>query len=358
MATKTIDELKKIFESEDVYIFSEQSDKKGKRKLDKKDVDEVVTDLTKNMKVMEINETTPHTKIDIETMKKIGISPSTIYKYAVLSPTSKEIVREGYKITETITEKNKFLLREYINDFYKDYEYFQKLNKYEDYDDPSYEDIDIYRYSKYYEFLVSKHMKCVYCDKKLLPFVNPNMPVVDLMCENVAWHLEHNAPQYYQVKISKAGNYFSRAGRFISAGSRRFGEAVHRLSSNDDNFNLIPNYICILVDEKMRPIKSGSFGLFYDIAKKDDEIIFDYNLAGNITWNNENVKYDLDDKFDIFIDDIYKYFSENINEILGDNMEIMKNPFKTTLRKLNFGGYYYKYLKYKTKYNNLKKQLL
>ena len=29
------------------------------------------------------------------------------------------------------------------------------MNKYEEYQDPTYENIDIYRYSKYYEFLIS-----------------------------------------------------------------------------------------------------------------------------------------------------------------------------------------------------------
>ena len=103
-----------------------------------------------------------------------------------------------------------------------------------------------YNIGKYAEIYVSLNMKCPCCGEKSLKlFQNPNMPVIDLVCINPNHDLTFG-PRLWQVKASKTDTYFSLENRFITVGSRNWGNSVHL---DDTDFDIRIGYICLQVDD-------------------------------------------------------------------------------------------------------------
>lgn len=152
------------------------------------------------------------------------------------------------------------------------------------------------------EEYVACHMKCPLCGASLLIYENPQMPAVDLICSNKEKHLAETTCFLYQVKITTQtdSTYFDLGRRFISVGSRTYGEIVHSVSPHtprDDRW-ICPGYICLRVDvsrSNTYHLQRGSFILIPDYHCRDlDEPFYRY-ISGDgdrpqITWNPKCVR--------------------------------------------------------------------
>lgn len=210
----------------------------------------------------------------------------------------------------------------------------------------------------YMEKYVSVNFKCPICNEySLKQYANPNIPVVDLLCINKQ-HYNSNFSNLFQVKISTGfSSYFSH--NFINVGSKKYGFNCHHIKGNDSNDvkKLLINYICINLNyDQNKNIydinKKNSFILIPDPNNTTDQYYYSYN-GNTIFWNKS-----------MFIN---SYNFNNIDlPIINPNdiyiEKIIYNPFQyynvaKSLFNFQNAGYYYKYLKYKNKYNKLKKSL-
>lgn len=157
-----------------------------------------------------------------------------------------------------------------------------------------------YNIGKYAEIYVSLNMVCPSCRiKSLKLFKNPNMPVIDLVCIN-SGHDIRVCPRLWQVKASSGESYFSRSNKFISVGSRNWGNVVHNITLLDDaNCDLRIGYICLHVDEvnefDKRVNLTKSFILFSpnnSYQYYPDKSVLDrglYNRHEAIVWTGEEI---------------------------------------------------------------------
>jgi hypothetical protein len=121
-----------------------------------------------------------------------------------------------------------------------------------DNDDPDY--VDKMRANMlgfFMEDYVAVNMKCPLCGGDFYVFENPAMPVVDLACSNRENHISENTCYLYQIKITtenEKSSYFSLENKFISVGSRKYGEIPHSITPKSDNKWICPGYICLVID--------------------------------------------------------------------------------------------------------------
>lgn len=93
---------------------------------------------------------------------------------------------------------------------------------------------------------------CPVCgNHTLCKYQQSNIPVVDLVCTNVNYHLKHKLCFLFQVKTSLNDTYFNLRQRSVSVGSRVYGHTAHTVTGSAPLASkyIVPGYICI----KLRP---------------------------------------------------------------------------------------------------------
>ena len=225
------------------------------------------------------------------------------------------------KIYDSASEAEKTRL---LEDFKADNEIIDIINKKQDEEDKDYiyDDDRPGTIGFYLEGWVSLNYKCPICNKKSLkPFVLPNMPVVDLICNNSNHTIEHGV-KFFQVKSSSNNGsiskksyipYFSndqtieddkktKYKGFIHVGSIRYGYNAHNIKTTDpdDIKKILVGYICLKYDitgtddKKTININKDSFVLLPKINCTIDNILYYKYIEKSkqtiITWDDRCVE--------------------------------------------------------------------
>lgn len=218
------------------------------------------------------------------------------------------------------------------------------------------------------ELWLCSNLLCPGCKiGKLLKYLNPNMPVVDVMCSNDNHTIEYG-PKYYQIKTTEKDasfggyKYFSLKDKYIHTGSKKYGSLSHQIKLGDgiNKKKILIGYICV---EYVRNVQNNRF------------ISIDLNTSFILIPKLELTPTSLI-KSDL---EYYKYFDSDIpiitfNESLFqiytfkiyDNNDLFKNInidliFDMTVFKperVKQKLFEHKYLKYKKKYLDLKNYTL
>lgn len=244
-----------------------------------------------------------------------------------------------------------------IKDFQKDNISIDLL----DLNDPDYIDkLNNNNLGFYMEDFVCHHFKCPNClQKSLKKYAINNMPAVDLICTNFEHHTKYGETFLFQIKISLDHNsYFSKHQEYILTGSKKYGYNCHEIFANEsaDNKLLLINYICLELNQKSDNVyhidKKNSFILIPDLKINTHNKYYQYDIQlgkfsrNKIKWNSNLVKI-------LNIIKFCEYFIVDTNIVYNID-KVMQNPynkkFQNIKKKIQFAGYYYKYLKYKSKY--------
>ena len=187
------------------------------------------------------------------------------------------------------------------------------------------------------ENIVSFYGTCPVCGQKSLhKYQNSNIPVVDLVCTNLRYHLVEDKCFIFQLKISLTTDYFNKGKQIIAVGSKIFGEPSHLVSvkAEIENKIVVPGYICIKLYRDRDNIqtyhidKNNSFVIVpkYSVPNyqnKSDNNYYRYLDSTNkygkhiISWNN-------------FICDLYDIdIVINLQTITFEvfNEEVIQNPY-------------------------------
>ncbi len=268
-----------------------------------------------------------------------------------------------------------------------------------DVEDTPYNEIDGSEMGVYIESWVCANLFCPGCQEyTLYKYSHPNMPVVDVACVNPSHVLSHG-PRYYQIKATQntgPNKYFTRTPishsptGYIKVGSKRYGKFSHEvLVTDESDKDLVVGYICISYTQKgdMRITinPDESFILIPNlIARQNPQATHHAYYKYLYTRNSVVVCYNyfymmpfsLREYFQLVDLDLTLLNNININyRFEYDEGEItisqVLNPTQTTdasgasaypqtpLRSVEppakkRSAFYNKYLKYKTKYINLK----
>lgn len=184
--------------------------------------------------------------------------------------------------------------------------------------------IGSYNIGKYAEIYVSLNMRCPCCGEKSLKlFRNPNMPVIDLVCINPI-HDQKLGPRLWQVKASKTDTYFSLDNRFITVGSRNWGNYVHL---DDAEVDIRIGYICLKVDDVHEFDKKvnlrKSFVIYPPnnlyVYEEKNNVLLNYN-RDELYKNHEAIRWS-GDVFSIqtYLDVIpgFEHFNFNMDKLLS-----------------------------------------
>jgi hypothetical protein len=221
----------------------------------------------------------------------------------------------------------------------------------------------------YMESFVSYYGKCPGCGQvSLKKFRNCSIPAVDFVCINKEFHEKHNICILFQLKISisESHDYFytsADGNKFINIGSRRYGEIPHSIkgSSSLDLKKLAIGYICLKLitkeDGTYQINPALSFCVYPNLQLLHDKQY--YNYPGPVSSGHNPIIVDMSMMNNILIESI---FTEGI--VVGTPFveQTISNPYDLVSKKIDFsdaamgksGGYYYKYMKYKSKYLKLK----
>ncbi|QKF94336.1 hypothetical protein QKU48_gp0878 [Fadolivirus algeromassiliense] len=211
----------------------------------------------------------------------------------------------------------------------------------------------------YMENFISFYGICPVCKENTLrKYSFSNMPVVDLICINAAYHQVHGGCFLYQVKTSLDDMYFNKTHNYISVGSKRFGYNSHIIHTNDDinKKRLVIGYICLYLnrvighDNKYNINKTKSFILLPNLQDQSGLYYYQYidPIMGKnrIRWNsptkiddievciNNNTKVDTNDVF--FETDVENPYIRFPADVLGDEW----NQYKQ--KGIKYGGKRYK----------------
>lgn len=154
------------------------------------------------------------------------------------------------------------------------------------------------------EDYISMHCRCPVCGEPTLrKYSQSNVPVVDLVCINEAYHMKNNKCCLFQVKISLGNDYFNLGNKKIVVGSRVYGEQCHLVKGTNDIEHkfLVPGYICIKLNRVPNEIQmytvehSKSFVLIPNYQNTSNNFYYQYidirsRFGKNIiTWNSSMV---------------------------------------------------------------------
>ena len=216
------------------------------------------------------------------------------------------------------------------------------------------------------ELWICSNLLCPGCKKgKLLKYLNPNMPVVDVMCSNDN-HKFEDGPKYYQIKSSekntffRGSRYFNLKDKYIHIGSIKYGKLCHQIKLGDsfDKKRILIGYICveyvkindrfISIDLNNSFILIPKLNLIPTTPIESDLEYYTYidTKIPKITFNPL--------LFDIFTFKMYNNdrLFKNINiDLIFDMIVFIPEYLKLKLFEK-------KYLKYKKKYLNLKSYAL
>ena len=198
----------------------------------------------------------------------------------VLSPMSKAI----YDNIPTVDKKP------FLDALKLDNDIQEEFNEIYDNKDPDYQDkLANNRLGFYMEDFVVHHYKCPNpeCNNKLLKYLAPNTPVVDLICSNKDYHLRTNTCFLYQVKTKvEQSNYFSKLDKYVTIGSPKFSEIPHQTLANDDikQKRLTIGYFCLALiknpnSETKYSIDSEESFILYPKLNEDNDNKY-YNVYG------------------------------------------------------------------------------
>ena len=211
------------------------------------------------------------------------LSPLTKKIYESISPNS----REPFLLA---VEKNNHILNKIENNYYSnDPEYIEKMEN--------------NGLGFYMEDFVIANGYCPICGKKsLAKYSKPNIPVVDIVCTNMSYHLLYNKCFLFQLKISVNTNYFSLNRKLITVGSKKYGEIIMDIDDGSDIADklMIPSYICIklnrLPDQNFKIDTKNSFVIIPNYRSINNERYYKYTdqkinyyNSNTITWNDKNI---------------------------------------------------------------------
>ena len=179
---------------------------------------------------------------------------------------------------------------------------------------------------KQIENTISAYCVCPICGSKMYSFSDPTMPVYDLICSNVKFHIENQTCFLFQVKTTHSSEF--KYG--IQVGSRFWGKTAHDancLSALDEKF-MVCGYILLFVDDK-KINKKKSLVLIPNYKKiiKSDQNFFYYGKENSfgkkpLRWNPDLVdQYELNSIFG-------KKRSINLVEDSAFSYEDKENPCK------------------------------
>jgi hypothetical protein len=98
------------------------------------------------------------------------------------------------------------------------------------------------------EKIIAAYCPCPICGSKLYKFVKKNIPIADLICSNISYHIFINKSFLFQVKTSNGSRvlgkpYFDKS--FVKISSILY-KPLYCIDHLNPNFNvLIPNLICL-----------------------------------------------------------------------------------------------------------------
>ena len=230
----------------------------------------------------------------------------------------------------------------------------------------------------YMETYLCFHGCCPKCKKKSLrKFKDCNIPAIDFVCIN-QHHIENNECFLFQLKVSVESNYFD--AMHIKVGSRRYGNLSHSIKGTSDVYHkkLLIGYICLKLndagDNKYLINKKSSYCYVPDLKLTKDELYYEYlNEKDDVIKVNINMmeSIEINDFFQTEIVDnqsfneipitntyfkLYDWLPMTAEKGQYDSLRVPKNLGPLFEEKK--GGYYDKYLKYKSKYLKLKSELL
>ena len=168
---------------------------------------------------------------------KVDLSQIThTFSPSSLTPFTKSLYQSIASI-----DKNNFLI-----DIGKDQ---PKINKslMVDVNDPYNEVLTKSKLGFYMEDYLCDKLVCPYCNGKLYKFVNQNMPMVDLICENAKQHVIEKNCCLWQVKTTvESFDYFDKSRGFISIPNNQYSIIV--LTPHQDFSYLQLGFICIFLN--------------------------------------------------------------------------------------------------------------
>ena len=277
------------------------------------------------------------------------------------------------KFSEQLSPAGKVLLSYFspetqlklARDFYLDDIKINKEILKEEMTDPTYIYFDNQGVGLYLELWICANMHCPGCGEKLYKYANPNIPAVDVRCINPKHNFE-KSPIYFQIKATETGSmfaglkYFDYNEGYVCIGSKKYGYNCHVIRGDDSkNRDLLIGYICIEytyanpLNNQIRINMHASYMIFpnmvFNPVDEREKAFTFYHYDDSyripvIRFNNNIVKkYRFSEYFDKPIDiiDLNLYYS--IKKIYTDIP-----PLAPVLYSEN------KYLKYKTKYLELK----
>lgn len=191
---------------------------------------------------------------------------------------------------------------------------------------------------------------CV-CGKKFVKYTNKNMPIIDIRCSNIKHDIQKYGPIYYQIKSTESNTtfngykYFDLSKHYIHTGSKKYGELCHNIKTNDIDKNLLIGYICI------------SYKKYEDDSDNKIQIIEkeSFKLAPKIDFNSSSELYYKYIDPPPYKNAIIIMFNEKICniELIKKNIINIHQQFNELTLDDEF--FYMKYIKYKLKYLDLKK---
>ena len=251
-------------------------------------------------------------------------------------------------------------------------------------DDPPYiQPISASDLGVYIEYYICKHFGCPICGEKLYKYINPNHPVIDIVCTS----LNNHPIKFFQVKTTQEGSIIPGEPRasekyfdikfnnnyidsYIHVGSYNYGKIIHEIKPSDstDLRRMLIGYICI---EYTKNEADGSFTILgnnsYCIYPNATittlgEYYYKYiriqskNKSAIITFDKKNMTI-------IKIKDVYKWQNSNLvikiqeqfQYKINDSTKITYSTIQMVpLSVATNNKYLQKYYKYKKKYLLLK----
>ena len=156
-------------------------------------------------------------------------------------------------------ETKRYMIDDFLRDDVEIYNIEQRLEA----KDELYEYFENTAVGIFLEEWICCYLRCN-CGDRFVKYQNPNMPVIDIKCNNPIHNIDLHGPKYYQIKSSelhktyKGYEYFQlNPYQYIHVGSPTYGKICHEIKINDIeksnhdiekryyNKHLLIGYICI-----------------------------------------------------------------------------------------------------------------
>ncbi len=144
-------------------------------------------------------------------------------------------------------ETKRYMIDDFLRDDNEIYNIEQRLEAKDD----LYEYFENTAVGIFLEEWICCYLRCN-CGDRFVKYQNPNMPVIDIKCNNPIHNIDLHGPKYYQIKSSElyktynGYEYFQlNPYQYIHVGSPTYGKICHEITIGDPDKRLLIGYICI-----------------------------------------------------------------------------------------------------------------